>query len=120
MMGIFAVAGRSLRLLAALVVVLAAAPVGAHADCGPDKLGTSRVQKVGVEGGLKVGWKTYRDTIPLADHEVILTFDDGPDPKYTPMILSALKDQCVQATFFAIGRNADETPKLMRREVEEG
>jgi peptidoglycan/xylan/chitin deacetylase (PgdA/CDA1 family) len=51
---------------------------------------------------------------------VILTFDDGPDPKYTPMVLSALRDQCVQATFFAIGRKADETPQLMRREVEEG
>ncbi len=103
-----------------LFAALAAAPLGAHADCGPDKLGTSRVQKVGTEGGLDVGWKTYRETIPLADHEVILTFDDGPDAKYTPMILSALADQCVRATFFAIGRKADDAPKLMRREVEEG
>jgi peptidoglycan-N-acetylglucosamine deacetylase len=92
----------------------------AAAECGADKLGVARVQKVGTEGGLDVGWKTYRETIPLADHEVILTFDDGPDAKYTPMILSALADQCVHATFFAIGRKADDAPKLMRREVEEG
>ena len=90
------------------------------AECGPDKLGVARVQKVGAQGGLEVGWKTYRDTIPLADHEVILTFDDGPDPTTTPLILDALQDQCVKATFFAIGYKADAAPKLLRREVEEG
>src|SRR5579862_1889171 len=98
-----------------------AAPSPAHAaECGPDKLGVSRVLKVGTAGGLDVGWKTYRDTLPLADHEVILTFDDGPDPATTPAVLEALKAQCVRATFFAIGRNADAYPKLTRREVEEG
>ena len=51
---------------------------------------------------------------------MILTFDDGPDPTYTPMVLAALADQCVRATFFAIGRKADAPPELMRREVEEG
>ena len=102
-----------------LALTAALAPAAA-AECGPDKLGVSRVQTVGTEGGLDVGWKSYRDTLPLADHEVILTFDDGPDPATTPAVLEALKAQCVRATFFAIGRNADEYPKLMRREVEEG
>src|SRR5947209_3039585 len=110
--------------LALLAAFVALAPAGAAesgaVECGPDKLGVSRVQKVGVQGGLAVGWKTYRETIPLADHEVILTFDDGPDPQTTPKVLEALRDHCVRATFFAIGRNADEFPKLMRREVEEG
>jgi peptidoglycan/xylan/chitin deacetylase (PgdA/CDA1 family) len=90
------------------------------AECGPDKLGVSRVEKVGTEGGLEVGWKTYPDTLPLADHEVILTFDDGPDPKTTPQVLDALKAQCVSATFFAIGRKVDDNPRIARREVEEG
>ena len=45
-------------------------------------------------------------TIPLADHEVILTFDDGPDADYTPPVLEALAEQCVRATFFVIGRNS--------------
>jgi peptidoglycan/xylan/chitin deacetylase (PgdA/CDA1 family) len=90
------------------------------AECGPDKLGVSRVLKVGTEGGLEVGWKTYRATLPLADHEVILTFDDGPDPIYTPKILDALAAQCVRATFFAIGAKVDAAPELVKREAAEG
>jgi peptidoglycan/xylan/chitin deacetylase (PgdA/CDA1 family) len=90
------------------------------AECGPEALGVSRVEKVGTEGGLKVGWKTYPDTLPLADHEVILTFDDGPDPKTTPLVLDALKAHCARATFFAIGRKVDAAPQLARREVAEG
>ncbi len=106
-----------LRAAAALALSLSTAW---GAECGPDALGTSRILKVGTEGGLKVGWKTYPDTLPLADHEVILTFDDGPDPETTPLVLNALKAQCVRATFFAIGRKVDDAPKLARREVEEG
>jgi peptidoglycan/xylan/chitin deacetylase (PgdA/CDA1 family) len=106
-------------LRAATVVALSLTAARA-AECGPDALGVSRVLKVGTEGGLKVGWKTYPDTLPLAEHEVILTFDDGPDPQTTPLVLNALKSQCVRATFFAIGRKVDDAPKLARREVEEG
>jgi peptidoglycan/xylan/chitin deacetylase (PgdA/CDA1 family) len=103
--------------LAALILGLSAA----HAsDCGPDKLGTSRVVEVGTQGGLEVGLKTYPQTIPLADHEVILTFDDGPAPKTTPEILRALDDQCVRATFFDIGRNTEALPEIARREALEG
>jgi peptidoglycan/xylan/chitin deacetylase (PgdA/CDA1 family) len=107
--------------LAAVVMLLAAGFSGASAaECGPDKLGTSRVVEVGTQGGLSVGWKTYPKTIPLADHEVILTFDDGPDAETTPQILRALADQCVRATFFDIGAKVDALPLLARREVEEG
>jgi len=83
------------------------------AECGPDKLGVSRVEKVGTQGGLEVGWKTYHATLPLADHEVILTFDDGPDPTYTPQVLDALAAQCVRATFFAIGAKVDSAPSTL-------
>ena len=76
--------------------------------------------ELGTKGGLLVGLKTYPATIPLADHEVILTFDDGPDERTTPQILTALADQCVQATFFAIGYKLDAQPALARREVAEG
>ncbi len=75
---------------------------------------------VGTQGGLEVGLKTYPQTIPLADHEVILTFDDGPDAVNTPKILDALKAECVRATFFEIGRNAAALPDLARREVLDG
>ena len=103
--------------LAALILGLSAADAS---DCGPNKLGTSRVVEVGTRGGLDVGLKTYPQTIPLVDHEVILTFDDGPAAKTTPEILNALADECVRATFFDIGRNAEELPEIARREVLDG
>jgi peptidoglycan/xylan/chitin deacetylase (PgdA/CDA1 family) len=110
----------SMRIAGALVaMVFGASPARAN-ECGPDKLGTSRVVEVGTQGGLEVGLKSYPRTIPLADHEVILTFDDGPAAKTTPEILSALAEQCVRATFFEIGRNAEALPQIARREVEEG
>ncbi len=106
--------------LPAIALLAVSFTLAQAAECGPDALGVSRTLKVGTEGGLKVGWKTYPDTLPLADHEVILTFDDGPDPKTTPLVLDALKAQCVRATFFAIGRKVDAAPQLARREVVEG
>jgi cellulose synthase/poly-beta-1,6-N-acetylglucosamine synthase-like glycosyltransferase/peptidoglycan/xylan/chitin deacetylase (PgdA/CDA1 family) len=49
-----------------------------------------------------------------------LTFDDGPDRRYTPQILDILKARRVPATFFVIGVNAEEYPGLIRREYAEG
>ena len=108
---------RSLILFAAAMI---AASAPAAAACGPSALGTSRIVAVGTEGGLEVGLKTYPQTIPLEDHELILTFDDGPDATNTPKILKALADECVRATFFLIGRNAASLPQIARREVLEG
>lgn len=51
---------------------------------------------------------------------IALTFDDGPDPAYTPAILDVLKRENVTATFFVIGKNGDEHPDLLRRIVNEG
>ena len=51
---------------------------------------------------------------------VALTFDDGPHPKYTPMILDILKEFEVPATFFAVGVNAESYPALICRVREEG
>jgi len=104
----------------ALTALLAGVSGARAANCGTDALGTSRVIEVGTQGGLEVGLKTYPQTIPLDDHEVILTFDDGPAAKTTPQILSALAKECVRATFFEIGRNAEGLPAIARREVLEG
>jgi cellulose synthase/poly-beta-1,6-N-acetylglucosamine synthase-like glycosyltransferase/peptidoglycan/xylan/chitin deacetylase (PgdA/CDA1 family)/spore germination protein YaaH len=52
--------------------------------------------------------------------KLALTFDDGPDPRYTPAILDTLRSRGVKATFFVVGRQADEYPALMRRLVREG
>ena len=53
-------------------------------------------------------------------HKVALTFDDGPDPKWTPQILDVLKEKHVAATFFIIGSNADAYPDLIERTLAEG
>lgn len=53
-------------------------------------------------------------------HEVALTFDDGPDPEWTPRILEILRKRRVKATFFVIGQDAEAHPELVRRIVEEG
>jgi cellulose synthase/poly-beta-1,6-N-acetylglucosamine synthase-like glycosyltransferase/peptidoglycan/xylan/chitin deacetylase (PgdA/CDA1 family) len=49
-----------------------------------------------------------------------LTFDDGPDPRWTPAILDILKQENVPATFFIIGKNGQAYPELVRRVVDEG
>src|SRR5208283_3768096 len=109
-----------MRIAGALVALMVGASAAAAQACGPDRLGTAREAQVGTRGGLEVGLKTYPRTIPLADHEVILTFDDGPDAASTPKILDALEAECVRATFFDIGRNAEGLPQLARREVLDG
>lgn len=51
---------------------------------------------------------------------VALTFDDGPNPDATPLILDALKARGVKATFFILGRHADRWPDLVKRVADEG
>lgn len=120
------------RLFAALLVLTAAslaevssvraqdAPSRSNACQNRNGLGTSRVMEVGTSGGLAVGLKTYPRTLPLADREVVLTFDDGPMPDSTGKVLDALRAECVRATFFVVGRNAIDHPGLVRREIAEG
>lgn len=52
--------------------------------------------------------------------ELLLTIDDGPDPRQTPQILDALAKAQVRAVFFVIGKNVEAHPSLCRRMVEEG
>jgi peptidoglycan/xylan/chitin deacetylase (PgdA/CDA1 family) len=53
-------------------------------------------------------------------HKIALTFDDGPDPEWTPKILDILKAKNVHATFFIIGENAEANPELVQRILAEG
>ena len=53
----------------------------------------------------RLGLMEYDETLPLEDHEVVLTFDDGPIPPSTPKVLDALAAECVKATFFRGGRD---------------
>jgi len=52
--------------------------------------------------------------------KLCLTFDDGPDPTYTPKILDVLKELKVPAAFFIVGKNAEEHSNLVQREYDEG
>jgi len=79
-----------------------------------DALGTSRVLTVDPATSPRVGLKSFPQTLPLGDHEVVLTFDDGPWPATTSKVLKALADECVHATFFLIGKSAAEHPELVR------
>ena len=69
---------------------------------------------------LHLGTQSYGRTLKLCDHRVILTFDDGPSPATTPLILAALEKAGVKATFFLIGRNACRYPALAQEEVAQG
>jgi peptidoglycan/xylan/chitin deacetylase (PgdA/CDA1 family) len=80
-----------------------------------DALGTSRVLTVDAATSPRVGLKSFPQTLPLEDHEVVLTFDDGPWPRTTPKVLAALAHECVRATFFLIGKPASEHPEMVRR-----
>jgi len=53
-------------------------------------------------------------------HRVALTFDDGPDGRWTPMILDTLKSRGVKATFFVVGQNVDTEQRLLQRMYDEG
>ena len=54
------------------------------------------------------------------EHQVALTFDDGPDPEWTPQVLDILKKANAKAAFFVVGVNAEKYPALVRRIVNEG
>lgn len=58
--------------------------------------------------------------VPSPGRAVALTFDDGPNPDATPAILDALKARGVKATFFILGRHAEQWPDLVRRVADEG
>ena len=93
------------------------APAALAADCPghPDALGTSRTLVVDPREHPRIGTMQYAETLPLADGEVVLTFDDGPLPKYSNQILEILASQCVKATFFLVGRQANANPAGVRK-----
>jgi cellulose synthase/poly-beta-1,6-N-acetylglucosamine synthase-like glycosyltransferase/spore germination protein YaaH/peptidoglycan/xylan/chitin deacetylase (PgdA/CDA1 family) len=55
-----------------------------------------------------------------ADKKIVLTFDDGPDPNYTPRILDILSKEHIPATFFLVGINAEDNIPLVKRIYQEG
>jgi peptidoglycan/xylan/chitin deacetylase (PgdA/CDA1 family) len=81
----------------------------------PSALGTSRTITVDPATMPRIGTVQYRNSLPLDDHEVVITFDDGPLAPYTNRVLDALAAECVKATYFLVGRMASANPDLVRR-----
>ena len=113
-------AGVSKRRLATLglgLLTCIAAQPAKSADCpgNPDALGTSRTLVVDPKAHPRIGTMQYAETLPLEDREVVLTFDDGPLPRYSNQILETLASHCVKATFFLVGRQAQANPEGVRK-----
>ena len=86
----------------------------------PGAIGTSRVISIDPTALRQVGTAQYAQTLPLRDHENVLSFDDGPSPVTTAKVLDALAAECVRANFFIVGEHAEERPDLVRRAYREG
>ena len=93
----------------------ASAPKPVAACNNPDALGLSRVIEIDTTGGPAFGTEHFKQYDFLRDKEVALTFDDGPWPGNTPMVLKALQDNCTKATFFEIGEHATWRPDLAKQ-----
>ena len=91
------------------------APALRPACINPDALGLSRVIEIDTTGGPAFGTEHFKQYDFLRDKEVALTFDDGPWPGNTPMVLKALQDNCTKATFFEIGEHATWRPDLAKQ-----
>jgi peptidoglycan/xylan/chitin deacetylase (PgdA/CDA1 family) len=108
-------------LRAAALALIACTATAQAADC-PRKgtLGTSRILAVDAAHYPHIGLKSFPQTLPLDDHEVVLTFDDGPSPPMTSRVLASLARECARATFFLVGKSASEHPEMVRKIAAEG
>jgi peptidoglycan/xylan/chitin deacetylase (PgdA/CDA1 family) len=99
------------------LLISVAAQAASAADCPghPDAIGTSRTIVVDPRAHPIIGTMQYGKTLPLEDHEVVLTFDDGPLPKYSNQILDILAAHCAKATFFLVGSQAHANPEGVRK-----
>jgi cellulose synthase/poly-beta-1,6-N-acetylglucosamine synthase-like glycosyltransferase/peptidoglycan/xylan/chitin deacetylase (PgdA/CDA1 family) len=80
-----------------------------------------RVPKDILKGGPVIDTRNGKPTaLDLPDGELVLTFDDGPDPMWTPKVLDVLKKHDARAVFFITGTMASRHPELVQRMVDEG
>jgi peptidoglycan/xylan/chitin deacetylase (PgdA/CDA1 family) len=113
---------RCSTIILSCLALIAGSAVAVAGDCpgNPDALGTSRVLAISPDDFSRIGTMQYKQTLPLADHEVVLTFDDGPIPPYSNTILDTLASQCVKVTYFLVGEMARNYPAVVRRMYNEG
>jgi peptidoglycan/xylan/chitin deacetylase (PgdA/CDA1 family) len=98
-------------------LIFSAPTLARAAECpgNPDALGTSRTLVVDPAEHPRLGSMQYHESLPLEDHEIVLTFDDGPLPPRSTQVLDILEHECVKATFFLIGKMARNFPETVRR-----
>ncbi|MFG2452179.1 glycosyltransferase [Streptomyces sp. NPDC048512] len=82
---------------------------------------TDKVPEKILDGGPVIDTRGGRTTsLGIPDHRLVLTFDDGPDPTWTPKVLDVLKAHHAHAVFFVTGTMASRYPDLVERMVREG
>jgi peptidoglycan/xylan/chitin deacetylase (PgdA/CDA1 family) len=111
-------AGLAITLLAAADIKVARAAESCPGN--PDALGTTRVLTIDPTEYTRIGAMDHGVELPLSDKEVVLTFDDGPLPRYSNQVLDILAAQCVKATFFLVGEMARAYPATVRRIFADG
>lgn len=106
----------------AAMFLAGASSYAAAEDCADDPrtTGLSRTIAIDSSGGKFFGRLQYKQSAPLRRNEVVLTFDDGPHPKNTKIILDILDRHCVKATFFTVGRMAMFMSKGVKAAAERG
>jgi peptidoglycan/xylan/chitin deacetylase (PgdA/CDA1 family) len=97
-----------------------AAAVKPVACANPNGMGIARTVEIDTTGGPGFGFQHFKTHDFLRDHEVVLTFDDGPWGPHTPLVLKALADQCLKATFFPIGKHATYYPEVLKQVIAAG
>src|SRR5215468_8179506 len=94
----------------------AAASQPARAPCNnPNALGVARTVEIDTTGGPGFGFEHFKELDFLRDHEVVLTFDDGPWPENTPSVLKTLAEECTTGVFFPIGKHATYYPEILKQ-----
>ncbi|MFJ9869620.1 glycosyltransferase [Streptomyces sp. NPDC101165] len=82
---------------------------------------SNKVPEKILDGGPVIDTRGGRvDSLRVPDHRIVLTFDDGPDPTWTPKVLDILKKHHAHAVFFVTGAMSSRHPDLVRRMVDEG
>ena len=77
-----------------------------------------------IAGSSLIGWNYHFKSLisnpSINKNQVAITFDDGPNPEYTPKVLALLEKHNAKATFFCIGKNIEMHPEIFKSIVEQG
>jgi peptidoglycan/xylan/chitin deacetylase (PgdA/CDA1 family) len=112
--------GAAAVILCASLWLAAPGPAQAAETCSnANSLGVSRTVEIDTSAGNTFG-EPYGTYDFLKDHEVVLTFDDGPLRAHTQAVLDALDAQCTKATFFLVGKMAISDPNMVKEIARHG